>query len=182
MKLLLNFIKNRFLVLNIDILDKLFIITLFTYRFLWIHSPTLKGFQTFWSTFPHLVHFVKTVQIRKIFWSVFSCIQSKYRKIRTRKNCVFGHFSLSCSPSWFSEIRSVITSMLTVSLQETGTQYQCYRNNVDTKTEGTGKNGWNLGIHPCFHFAQAIFPWFLLSFYPTIFFWLFLPSIIWYFM
>ena len=25
-------------------------------------------------------------------WSVFSCIQSKYRKIRTRKNSLFGHF------------------------------------------------------------------------------------------
>ena len=29
------------------------------------------------------------------FWAVFSCIQSEYRKIRTRKNSVFGHFSCS---------------------------------------------------------------------------------------
>ena len=48
------------------------------------------------------------VQIRSIFWSVFSCarteygdlrskspIQSEYRKIRTRKYSIFGHFSRS---------------------------------------------------------------------------------------
>ena len=42
------------------------------------------------------VHCVKSVQIRSFFWSVFSRIhriQSKYGKIRTRKNSVFGHFS-----------------------------------------------------------------------------------------
>ena len=51
-------------------------------------------------------HCVKSVEIRSFFWSVFSCIrteygvysvnlriQSKYRKIRTRKISVFGHFS-----------------------------------------------------------------------------------------
>ena len=27
------------------------------------------------------------------FWSVFSCVQSEYRKIWTRKNSLFGHFS-----------------------------------------------------------------------------------------
>ena len=45
---------------------------------------------------------VKSVQIRSYFWTVFSCtwpeyrntgIQSEYRKIRTRNNSVFGHFS-----------------------------------------------------------------------------------------
>ena len=40
-------------------------------------------------------HCVKSVQIRSLFWSVFSCIQSEYRKIRNRKNSVFGHFSRS---------------------------------------------------------------------------------------
>ena len=35
---------------------------------------------------------MKTVQIRSFFWSVFSCIRIKYRKIRTRKNSVLGHF------------------------------------------------------------------------------------------
>ena len=38
---------------------------------------------------------VKSVQIWSYFWSVFSCIRSEYRKIRTRKNSVFGHFSCS---------------------------------------------------------------------------------------
>ena len=40
-------------------------------------------------------HCVKSVQIWSFFWSVFSCIQGEYRKIRTRKNSVFGHFSRS---------------------------------------------------------------------------------------
>ena len=38
---------------------------------------------------------LKSVQIRSFFWSVFSYIQSKYRKMRTRKYSVFGYFSLS---------------------------------------------------------------------------------------
>ena len=38
---------------------------------------------------------MKNVQIRSFFWSVFSYIQSKYRKMRTRKYSVFGYFSLS---------------------------------------------------------------------------------------
>ena len=51
---------------------------------------------------------VKSVQLRSFFWSVFSFIlteygiygvnlrnQSEYRKIRTRKTSVFGHFSRS---------------------------------------------------------------------------------------
>ena len=36
---------------------------------------------------------MKSVQIRSFFWPEFSCIRTEYRKIRTRKNCVFGHFS-----------------------------------------------------------------------------------------
>ena len=43
----------------------------------------------------HIFRCVKSVQIRSFFWSVFSCIQSEYRKIPTRKNCVFGLFSRS---------------------------------------------------------------------------------------
>ena len=35
-------------------------------------------------------HCVETVQIRSYLWSVFSCIQSEYRKIRTRNKSVFG--------------------------------------------------------------------------------------------
>ena len=40
---------------------------------------------------------VKSVQIRSFFWSVFSCIRTEYRKIRTRKNSIFGYFSRSAS-------------------------------------------------------------------------------------
>ena len=45
-----------------------------------------------------LTHCVKSVQIRSFSWSVFSVslhIQSECRKIRTRKNTVFGQFSPS---------------------------------------------------------------------------------------
>ena len=38
---------------------------------------------------------VKSVQVWSFFWSIFSCIQSGYRKIRTRENPVFGYFSCS---------------------------------------------------------------------------------------
>ena len=40
-------------------------------------------------------HRVKSVQIRIYFWSVFSCIRTENRKIQTRNNSVFGHFSRS---------------------------------------------------------------------------------------
>ena len=46
---------------------------------------------------------MKSVQMRSYFWSVFSCIQPKYRKIRTRKNYVFGHFSLRVCFTFFSD-------------------------------------------------------------------------------
>ena len=39
------------------------------------------------------LHCVKTVQIQGYLWSIFSCIWTEYRKIRTRINSVFGHFS-----------------------------------------------------------------------------------------
>ena len=38
---------------------------------------------------------VKSVQIRGYFWSVFSCVRTEYRKIRTRNKSVFGHISRS---------------------------------------------------------------------------------------
>ena len=38
-------------------------------------------------------HCMKSVQIRSYFWSAFSCIHSEYRKIQTRNNSVFWHFS-----------------------------------------------------------------------------------------
>ena len=52
---------------------------------------------------------MKSVQIRSFFWSVFSCIrteygdirssQYEYRKIRIRKNSVFGHYFSVFSPN-----------------------------------------------------------------------------------
>ena len=41
------------------------------------------------------VYCIKSAQSRSFFWSVFSCIHSEYRKIRTRKSSVFGQFSRS---------------------------------------------------------------------------------------
>ena len=38
---------------------------------------------------------MKSVQIQSYFWSLFSCIQTECRKIRTRNNSVFGYFSRS---------------------------------------------------------------------------------------
>ena len=49
----------------------------------------------FHATFFFEIHCVKSVQIWSFLWSVFSCIQSEYRKMRTRKNSEFGHFSRS---------------------------------------------------------------------------------------
>ena len=49
-------------------------------------------------------HWVKSVQIRSYFWSVFSCVRTEYGDLRskvriqenlTRNNSVFGHFSRS---------------------------------------------------------------------------------------
>ena len=45
-----------------------------------------------------MIHCVKSDLIWSFFWSVFSCVQSEYSKIRTRKNSVFGHFSRSDLP------------------------------------------------------------------------------------
>ena len=39
------------------------------------------------------VQCVKSVQMRSFLWSVFSCIQSGFRKVRTGINFVFGQFS-----------------------------------------------------------------------------------------
>ena len=38
---------------------------------------------------------VKSIQIRRFFWSVFYRIRTEYGKIRTRKKTVYGHFSRS---------------------------------------------------------------------------------------
>ena len=38
-------------------------------------------------------HYVKIVQIRRYFWSVFFCMRTEYTKIWARNNSVIGHFS-----------------------------------------------------------------------------------------
>ena len=38
---------------------------------------------------------MKSVQIRRFLWFVFSSIQTEYGKMQTRKNSAFGHFSRS---------------------------------------------------------------------------------------
>ena len=51
------------------------------------------------------------VKIRSFFWSVFSWIQSEYRKIRTRKNTVFGLFLRSVFCSKFKQPCLCFTSL-----------------------------------------------------------------------
>ena len=57
-------------------------------------------------------HCVKSVQIRSFFWSVFSCIRTEYRKIRTRKNSVLGHFSRSITVKKFEHCWRQLLSIL----------------------------------------------------------------------
>ena len=64
-------------------------------------------------------HCVKSVQIRSFFWSVFSCIQSKYRNIPARKNSAFGHFS--CSVELFN-----ITFLNPINIRLCFTSNLCY--------------------------------------------------------
>ena len=55
-------------------------------------------------------HCVKSVQIRGYFWSVFYCIRTEYRKIRTRNNSVFGHISRSDTENYYVYI-SLVSSL-----------------------------------------------------------------------
>ena len=54
------------------------------YRLTWCRYHTFQAI---------LKYCLKSVQIRSYFWSVFSCIRTEYRKIRTRNNSVSGYFS-----------------------------------------------------------------------------------------
>ena len=49
-------------------------------------------------------HCVKSVQIQSFFWSIFFCIRPEYRKIRTKKISVFGHFPCSDLDWHFMEV------------------------------------------------------------------------------
>ena len=70
--------------------------------------PNMDSNSTIFRNLQNTSHCVKSVQILSFFWSVFSCIQAnmgiyavnfriqpEYRKIRTRRNSVFAHFSRS---------------------------------------------------------------------------------------
>ena len=87
---------------NIFSLEKIFVAKLLPCRFTYLTKKLCKKYQVQKS------HYVKCMQIRSFFWSVFSRIltdpkryevslriQSECGKIRTRKNSVFGHFSRS---------------------------------------------------------------------------------------
>ena len=67
--------------------------------------------------FLHTVcHCVKSAQIQSCFWSVFSCLQTEHRKIRTRNNSVFGHFSRSalCWPMIVDQYQSQIGKSISI--------------------------------------------------------------------
>ena len=53
------------------------------------------GYKTLFLSNCSMLHCVKCVNIRSIFWSVFSRIRTECGKIQTRKNSVFGYFSCS---------------------------------------------------------------------------------------
>ena len=67
--------------------------------------------KTFW--YSGDIHSVKSVQIRTFFWSIFSCIQSEFRKIRTRKNSKFWHFSRSV---YTCEFHAYVWTLMSISL------------------------------------------------------------------
>ena len=56
---------------------------------------------------------MKSVQIRRIFWSVFCRIRAGYGKIRTRKNSIFGHFSHSAIGTVSTPNRAAFNKNLT---------------------------------------------------------------------
>ena len=60
---------------------------------------------------PLSYHALKCPKIRSFFWSVFSCIRTECRKIRTRKNSIFGHFSSSDDYLLYSKVRQYFIRM-----------------------------------------------------------------------
>ena len=57
----------------------------------------LHSFTALQACYYHLFSAWKVFKYKVFFWSVFSCIQSEYRKTWTKKNSVFGRFSRSVS-------------------------------------------------------------------------------------
>ena len=77
----------------------------FLYCFVYIYTKEILRFSALFFMKKKMLHCVKRVQIGSYFWFIFSCIQSEYRKIRTRNNCLFGDFPRSAPfyASWKSE-------------------------------------------------------------------------------
>ena len=66
-----------------------------------------------------LLHCVKSVQIWSFFWAIFSCMRTEYRKIRTTKNSIFGHFSRSVRSNpafhfWYSAKLSELINFFSI--------------------------------------------------------------------
>ena len=55
----------------------------------------INGWKQYFLSHRGITLCVKNIQIWSFFWSVFSCIRTEYRKIRTRKNSTFGYFPRS---------------------------------------------------------------------------------------
>ena len=83
---------------------KIFFLSFFT-SFVYIYTKEILRFSAVFFMKKKMLHCVKRVQIGSYFWFIFSCIQSEYRKIRTRNNCLFGDFPRSAPfyASWKSE-------------------------------------------------------------------------------
>ena len=64
-------------------------------------------------------HCVKSVQIRSNFWSVFSRVRSKCRKIWTINYSVFGHFSRTVNRQDFCSIKPFVPSAPSLYLLKT---------------------------------------------------------------
>ena len=63
----------------------------------------------FLSFFQIDIHCVKSDQIRSFFQSIFSCIRTEHRKIRTRKNSLFGHLvSFSLFPTIICNLKAYV--------------------------------------------------------------------------
>ena len=73
-------------------LESLFKLSLFANICFCCNSRLVTRFPTDLATASYS-HCVKSVQIRIFFWSVFSCIQSEYGKIRTRKTAYLDTFA-----------------------------------------------------------------------------------------
>ena len=80
-----------------------------------------------WST-----HCVKSVWMLSYFWSVFSCIRTECRKIRTRNNPVFGHPSGSDSHSKYISYLPLINLNVDVIFRDWSSPY--YYKTIWTKT------------------------------------------------